>query len=147
MANELGAEKQLIYPPKSSGNKMTTQLAYLSTYDAIIDKDYAFVVYKEEDTKKGEWKLKVKSRETAGTSIDPMHPIFRRKMTEAAKSGGEYFVMGFGISPRDGDPRLIESRIYFNELLQPQYYQLHVVTRNVDGTPGEEKHIRVEWPE
>lgn len=147
MANDSDMENQLIYPPKSSGCKLTSQLAYLSSYDAIIDKDYAFVVYKEENIKKGEWKLKVKSRETADTSIDPAHPLFRRKMSEAAKSGKNYFVMGFAISPRDGDPRRVESRIYFNDLFQPQYYQLHLVTRNADGTPTEERFTKVPWPE
>jgi hypothetical protein len=147
MVDSHAAGEQLLHPPKSSGYKEITQLGYLDAYDGVIDKDYAFVVYKEANTKKGEWKLKVRSKQTANTSIDPSHPILRRKMAEAVKAGKEYIVMGFSMTPRGSDPRLVENRIYFNEQLQPQCMQLHLIMRNPDGSPTAEKVIRVAWPE
>lgn len=137
---------QLICPPKAAGSKSNEQLAYIASYDAVINKTYAFVAYKETDTKKGCWKLKIRSKETASTSIDPEHPIVRRKIAEAAKTGRDYFVMGFGMEPRGDDPRLVENRIYFDELLQPSVVELHLVTRNPDGSPTEKQVVRFDWP-
>ena len=54
-----GAE-QLILPPISTDRKAISQLAYIDSHDDVIDKDYAFVVYKEENIKTGEWELKIK---------------------------------------------------------------------------------------
>ncbi len=138
--------EQLIYPPKASGYKKNEQLAYIASYDGVINKTYAFVAYKEIDTKKQRWKLKIRSKETASTSIDPEHPIVGRKIAEAAKSGQDYFVMGFGMTPRGDDPRLVENRIYFDEMLQPSAVEVHLVTRNPDGSPTEKQVVRFDWP-
>ena len=38
---------QVVTAPKSSSHTEVEQLAYLESFDAVADKDYAFVVYKE----------------------------------------------------------------------------------------------------
>jgi hypothetical protein len=65
---------QLINPPKSSARKAITQLAYIDAYDEVLGDNYAFVAYKEEETKNGEWSLKIKGKKVADTVIDPQSP-------------------------------------------------------------------------
>ncbi len=138
--------KQLFYPPKSSRRTEVTQLAYLESPDAVQGKDYACLVYKEENTKTEKWKLKIELKGMRTTNIDPESPVLRKKMSEAALDGMDYFVMGASITPTDNDPRLVENRIYFDESLNPEYLQIHLITRNADGSPTEEHIARVEWP-
>lgn len=138
--------KQLFYPPKSSRNTEVTQLAYLESPDAVQGKDYACLVYKETNTKSEKWNLKIELKGMRTTNIDPESPVLRKKMSEAAVDGMDYFVMGASITPTDNDPRLVENRIYFDESLNPEYLQIHLVTRNADGSPTEEQIARVEWP-
>jgi hypothetical protein len=146
MANQEDSTTRLVHPPKPSGSKEINPLGYIESHDGVLGKDYAFAIYQEVDSRKGDWKLKIRSKETANTSIDPGHPGFRRRIAEAARAGQDYFVMGFSMEPREDDPRLVQSRIYFNEALQPERLQLHLVTRNSDGSAGEEKVARVDWP-
>lgn len=147
MSDSATSDKQLIYPPKASGYEHNEQLAYIESYDGIINKTYAFVAYKETDSKKGRWKLKIRSKETASSSIDPGHSIVRRKIAEAAKEGKDYFVMGFGMTPKGDDPRLVENRIYFDESLQPSEVEIHLVTRKPDGGATDKQVVRFDWPE
>lgn len=137
---------QLISPPKSSDRKTVTQLAYLNSFDEVISRDYAFVVYKEADNKTGKWHLKIKSKETANTSIDPQHPTFRKNLSKAANEGKNYLTTGFNLEPRDGDPRLVENRVYFNQSLEPQYLEIHLITRKSDGSAKDKQVVKVAWP-
>lgn len=142
----LFSSAQLINPPESSDRKAITQLAYLDAYDEVLGDDYAFVAYKEEDKRSGEWRLKIKGKKVADTSIKPESPILRRKMAEAAQAGKDYVVTGFNIQPRNNDPRLVEHRVYFDEALQPQHVELHLVTRNRDASPKVKQVARFDWP-
>lgn len=137
---------QLINPPESSDRKAITQLAYVDSHDEVLGDDYAFVAYKEEDKRSGEWRLKIKGKKVADTSIKPESPILRRKMAEAAQAGKDYVVTGFNIQPRNNDPRLVEHRVYFDEALQPQHVELHLVTRNRDASPKVKQVARFDWP-
>ncbi len=145
--SSLFSSGQLVHAPESTDRKKITQLAYLESYDGVLDDDYAFVAYKEEYTRTGEWKLKIKGKKVADTSIKPEHPIIRQKISDAAQSGKDFFVMGFNIQPRNNDPRLVENRIYFNESLKPEYVEIHLVTRNRDGLPKAKKVAKFDWPE
>ncbi len=138
--------EQLIHPPKPNDRTEITQLAYLNSYDAIVDKDYAYVAYKEENKETGKWLFKIKAKVTAGTSIDPGHPTIRSKIAEAAKKGEQYFIMGFNMTPQGNDPRLVENRVYFDESLKPIYIEIHLITRKEDGSPTDEQVVKIEWP-
>ncbi len=62
---------QVVHAPKSSSHTEVEQLAYVESFDAVVDKDYAFVVYKETKTATGKWVLRIKSSVTAGAVLDP----------------------------------------------------------------------------
>ena len=51
---------QVVHAPKSSPHTEVEQLAYVESFDAVVDKDYAFVVYKETRTDSGKWVLRIK---------------------------------------------------------------------------------------
>lgn len=38
---------QIVKAPKSSSHTEVEQLAYVESFDAVVDKTYAYVVYKE----------------------------------------------------------------------------------------------------
>lgn len=140
------AAEQLGYPPKSDNRTEVRQLAYLHSFDAIQEKDYVCLVYTEENRKTGKWKLKIDLKGMRLTVIDPESSSLRRNLAKAAAAGEEYLVMGYRIEPGADDPRLFEIRIFFEETAQPEYVEVHLVTRNSDGSPGERQVATVDWP-
>lgn len=46
---------QVVNAPKSSSHTEVEQLAYIESFDAVVDKTYAFVVYKEKKVDSGKW--------------------------------------------------------------------------------------------
>lgn len=139
--------EQLIYPPESTERLETAQQAYLQAHDAVEGKEYACLVYTETNTKKQEWKLKVELKGVRTTVINPDSSSLRRNLSKAASAGEEYYVMGYHITPTEEDPRLLENRIYFDELANPLYLEVHLITRNADGSPGERQVAQVPWPD
>lgn len=138
--------KQLFHPPKSTRKTEITQLAYLHSSDGIDGKDYAYLVYKEEDRKSGEWEIKAEIKDRRISKIDPEANVFRSRMSQAAVAGKNYFLIGYSITPTPEDARRVENRVYFNKSLQPEYLQIHLVTRNSDGSPKAEKVAKIDWP-
>ena len=65
---------------------------------------------------------------------------------KAANEGKDYITTGFSLTPKDNDPRLVENRVYFDKSLNPTRVEIHIVTRNVDGSPTEKKVARFKWP-
>ncbi len=137
---------QLAYPPKSDNRTEITQLAYLHSFDAVQNKNYVCLVYKEESRKTGEWKLKVDLKGMRVTAINPDSSSLRRNLAKAAADGREYLVTGYQIEPSEDDPRLLENRIFFDEAAQPQSIEIHLVTRNADGSPTERQVVAIDWP-
>jgi hypothetical protein len=142
----MSEEKQLVSAPESTDRAKIEPLGYFESRDAIVNKDYAYAVYKETNTSNNKWYLKIKATCTAGTSYDPEHPSVRKNISEAAKAGKDYIVFGFNLVPKGDDPRLVENRLYFNEDLNPVRVSMHLITRNGDGSPTEEQTIKFDWP-
>jgi hypothetical protein len=138
---------QVVEPPKSSSSAEVEQLAYLNAYDVVADKDYGFVAYKETKPQTGKWLLKIKAKSTAGASLDPNHPSFARNIETAAKKGLDHMVFGFQMQPKEGDPRRVENRLYFDPSLKPTRVDLHLVVRRADGSPTEEQVATFPWPD
>ncbi|MFW3146454.1 MAG: hypothetical protein ACMUIE_06550 [Thermoplasmatota archaeon] len=140
-------EVQAVYPPPSTGNRTYTQLAYLESHDDISGRDYAFVVFKEEKVDTGKWNIQISGKNTAGGSIDPEHPSLARDLEKAERDGRDHILFGFSLTPREGDPRVVENRLYFNRKREPTRIEVHLVTRNADGSAKEEKMARIQWPD
>ena len=140
------SNEQAVQAPKSSPHMEVEQLAYLESYDAVVDKVYAFVIYREVRPSTGKWVIRIKPTVTAGTVFDPENVSLKNALRKAAAQGEEFLVWGFNLQPKEGDPRLVENRLFFDDSGQPTKLELHLVTRKADGSPMEEQMAVVPWP-
>jgi len=143
---EPGEEQQVITPPKSSDRLEVTQLAYLSSYDPFIDKDYAYVAYTEKRPDTGKWVFRIGAKSTAGAQLDPGHTAFASMIDKAAAEGRDHMVFGFHLEPRGDDPRKVQNRLYFDGDRKPTHVEIEVITRRIDGSATEPGIARFEWP-
>jgi hypothetical protein len=139
-------EKKHLAPPKTTDRSVITELGYVNSYDVIVNKNYAYLAYKEENASTGKWQLKIKALVTAGTTIDPFNPSLKRNLEKAASEGKEFITWGFNLSSKDDDPRLVETRIYVGEDAGPARVEQHVRTRNADGSATDKKVMTIDWP-
>lgn len=122
------------------------QLAYVESTDDMISKTYAYLAYKETNASSGDWRVKINGTVTAGTMMDPKMMV--KKSEETERSGKESFGWGFALKPREGsnDTRLVETSVHQKEG-KPTHVELHLITRNADGSPKEEKVMKFDWPQ
>jgi hypothetical protein len=139
--------EQSIPLPKSSSHTEYEQLAYLESFDAVVDKLYAMLVYKETKVDSGKWVIRIKPSVTAGTVFDPDNVSLQNGLRKAAAHKEEYLVWGFNLTPKDDDPRLVENRILFDDKGSPTAIEIHLITRNADGSAMDEIVETVQWPE
>ncbi len=138
--------EQVVYAPKSSSHTQVEQLAYLESFDAPVDKFYAFVAYKETRVPSGKWVVRIKSAVTAGTVFDPANASLKNSLKKAAAREEDFLVWGFNLKPKEGDPRLVENRIFFDSGGKPTFIEMHLITRKADQSAKEEQTVRFPWP-
>ena len=92
-------------------------------------------------------KLKIRAKSTAGASLDPSHPAVKSMIDRAADAGEDHTHFGFRIEPKEGDPRKVENRLYFDADRKPTRVEIEVVTRRIDGSPTEPQVAVFDWPE
>ena len=138
---------QVVHAPKSSSHTEVAQLAYVDSFDAVVDKDYGFVVYKETKTDTGKWVIRIKGSVTAGTVLDPAATALKGAFKKAAGHDEPYIVWGFNLQPSEGDPRLVESRVMIDSDGKPSELELHLITRKADQSARDEKVVTVPWRE
>jgi len=139
-------DDQVVHAPKSSSHTEIEQLAYIESFDAVVDKDYAFVVYKETKLDSGNWVIRIKSSVTAGTVFDPNNAALKNAVKKAAAHEEPYIVWGFNLQPKDTDPRLVENRILLDSEGKPAAIEIHLITRKADRSAMAEKVVSVDWP-
>ncbi len=137
---------QVVTAPKSSSHTEVEKLAYLESFDAVVDKDYAFVVYKETKTDSGKWVIRIKGSVTAGTVFDPDNSALKAALKKAAGHDEPRVVWGFNLQRKEGDPRLVENRIILDGDGMPSAIEVHLVTRKGDGSAREEQVATADWP-
>ncbi len=138
--------EQLLALPKSNDRKEYIQLAYLNSYDVMVDKDYAYLAYQEKDVASGKWVLRITAKCTAGGMVDPAHPSFVNNVNAAKDKGDDYWVFGFNLVSKDDDPRLVENRLFYDGDGNPTKVEIHVITRNGDGSAKPELVEAFDWP-
>lgn len=138
--------KQSIPLPKSSASTKYEQLAYVDSFDAVVDKLYAFLIYQETNTSSGKSVVRIKGSVTAGTVFDMDNKSLQSAIQKAQAHGKEYIVWGFNLAPKGNDPRLVENRLFFNADGDPTKIELHLITRNPEGAALEEKVASADWP-
>jgi hypothetical protein len=138
---------QVVKAPKSSTHTEFEQLAYMESFDAVVDKTYAFVVYKEIKVDSGKWVIRIKGSVTAGTVFDPDNASFKNALKKAAGHDEPYLVWGFNLQSKEGDPRLVENRVLIDQSGKPSALELHLITRKADGSAREEDIVTIDWPQ
>lgn len=134
--------KPLIEAPVSDSNYKYETLGYVAAYDAVLNCDYAFVAYKETDSA-GDWRVRIKSSQTAGGSFE--QAAMRSKARETSAQGKPWFQWGYSFDPAPGDPRNIQFRVHVANG-QPREIEMYVQLRKFDGTADEAQSVRFPWP-
>lgn len=137
------ATKQLVEAPTSDTTHEITPLAYLEVYDAVLNDDYAFAAYKEVDRGGEGWRVRIKSRHTAGAVFEP--EAMRLQARAAGAQGKPYFVWGFNMEPSAGDPRQVEFRVHVQNG-QPASIEMYVRMREYGGAAAAPKSVSFGWP-
>lgn len=137
---------QVVKAPKSSSHTEVEQLAYLESFDAVVDKTYAFVVYKEKKVDSGKWVIRIKGSVTAGAVFDPDSPSLKNAFKKAAGHEEPYIIWGFNLQSKEGDPRLVENRVLIDKNGKPAALEIHLITRKADGSARDKEVVSIEWP-
>lgn len=135
--------KQLIETPANIPGGATYQhLAYVDAYDAVLNLDYAFVAYKETDSN-GDWRVRIKSSQTAGGVFEP--DALRSNARSTGAQGKPWFQWGYSFDQSTGDARWIQFRVHVKEG-QPSEIEIFVQLRKFDGTADAPKSVKFPWP-
>jgi hypothetical protein len=114
----------------------------VDAYDAILDGDYAFVAYKETEPS-GDWRVRIKSKGTAGTSFEPS--VIKSNARTAGAQGKPWFPWGFSIDPSPGDARCVQFRVHVQNG-QPHEIEMYLQVRKFDGSADAPKSVKFAWP-
>src|SRR5262245_49868492 len=135
---------QLIEAPASDSSYEITPLAYLDAYDAVLNDDYAFAAYKETDRSTGAWRVRIKSRHTAGAVFEP--DMMRSQARAAGAQGKPYFTWGFSLDPSAGDPRCVQFRVHVAGG-KPSKIEMFAQMRLHGGATDAPRTATFAWPE
>ena len=139
----MNANKPLIEAPASDSSYTYDTLGYVDAYDAPLNCDYAFVAYKETSRDKGDWRVRIRSSQTAGAVFEP--DMMRSKARETSAQGKPWFQWGYSFDPSAGDPRQIQFRVHVANG-QPKEIEMFVRLRKFDQSADEPKSVRFLWP-
>ena len=133
---------QLIEAPTSDATYRYETLGYVAAYDAVLNCDYAFVAYKEIETS-GDWRVRIKSSQTAGAVFE--RAAMQSKARETGAQGKPWFQWGYSFDPTAADPRNIQFRVHVKEA-QPSEIEMFVQLRKFDAGADTAKSVRFAWP-
>jgi hypothetical protein len=134
---------KLVDIPASSASQEITPLGSIEAYDAVLNDDYAFAAFKENDKADGAWRVRIKGRHMTGMVFEP--EAMRLQARAAGAQGKPFFTWGAGIDPSAGDGRCIQYRVHVKDG-KPSQIEVFVQTRKFDGSPEEAKSLMFSWP-
>ena len=134
---------QIVEAPISNPHTAFETLAYVEAYDAVINCDYAFVAYKETHHASGEWRIRIKSSQTAGAVFEPA--AIKSNARSTGIQGKPWFQWGYSFEPTTGDPRCIQFRVHVKDG-RPAEIELFVQLRKFDGTADDATSVKFPWP-
>lgn len=138
-----GGNPQLIEtPPSIPGGAQYQHLAYVDAYDAVLNCDYAFVAYKETDSN-GDWRVRIKSSQTAGAVFEP--DMMKNSARSTSAQGKPWFQWGYSFDPSASDERNIQFRVHVRDGL-PAEIEIFVQLRKFGGAADVPKSVRLPWP-
>ncbi len=135
--------KPLLEVPADDHARTYRQLGYLVVYDAVLNSEYAFLVYTEHDRDSTAWRMKIKSTHTEGATFEPA--AVETKAREAGAKRKPYIRWGFFCEPTLSDPRQIEYRLH-QEQGKPAAIELFVRLRTYEHQADTPQSLRFPWP-
>lgn len=129
-------------PDHITGGAKYQQLAYVDAYDAVLNIDYAFVAYKETDSN-GDWRVRIKSSQTAGAVFEPA--MMKSNARSAGAQGLPWFQWGYSFDQSADDARWIQFRVHVADG-QPSEIEMFVQLRKFDSTADVPKSVKFPWP-
>lgn len=136
-------ETPLLETPPDNAVHSFVPLGYIAVYDAPLNCDFAFLAYKETDNDSGNWRVRIRSTQTVGASLEA--PMIAQKAREAGAQGKPFFLWGYKLEPSAADQRHIEFRVY-QENGQPKELEIFVRLRLFDQSADKPQSLRVPWP-
>jgi hypothetical protein len=134
---------QLIEAPASDEAFVRETLAYIDAHDGVSNEEYAFVAYKETHRSSGAWCVRIASRHSSASVFNPN--AIRLQARAIGDQGKRSFVWGNPLSPKLGDPRRIEFRVYVAHG-EPTSVEIFVRLRRFDHTADEARMATFPWP-
>jgi hypothetical protein len=135
--------QQLIEAPASDNYTTYETLGYVDAYDAVLNLDYAFVAYKETSRGSGEWRVRIKSSQTAGGVFEPA--MIRNQARATGAQGKSWFQWGYSFDPSPDDLRNIQFRVHVTNG-QPSEIEMLIQLRKFDGSADAAKSVKFAWP-
>src|SRR5690242_8354585 len=105
----MSASQLIETPANVPGGTQYQHLAYVDAYDAVLNLDYAFVAYKETDSN-GDWRVRIKSSQTAGAVFEPA--MMKSNARANGAQGKPWFQWGYSFDQSAGDARWIQFRVH-----------------------------------
>lgn len=136
----------LMEAPASTDSQTIETLGAIDAYDAVLNDDYAFVVFKETDRSsgvEGAWRVRIKGRHMTGVVFEP--DMMKSQARSAGAQGKPFFTWGNGIDPTPGDARMIQYRVHVTDGAASAI-EIVLQTRKADGSAMPAKSLRVTWP-
>ena len=139
----MNTSPKLIEAPTSDRDTTYETLGYVDAYDAVLNLDYAFVAYKEISRASGEWRVRIKSSQTAGGVFEPA--MIRNQARATGAQGKPWFPWGYSFDPTSDDFRNIQFRVHVANG-QPSEIEMFVQLRKFDGSADAAKSVKFPWP-
>ncbi len=118
-------------------------LASVEAYDAVLDSDYEFVVFKESD-RNGNWRLQIKAPEATGTIFEPA--MLERSIRAGGYRRLPWYQWSYSIDPCAGYSRTIHFRVHLQDG-KPSEIEIFFHVRDFSGIAGSAQSVRFAYPE
>lgn len=128
--------------PANTDSITYTPLGTLDVYDAVLNCDYQFLIYKEAE-RAGPWRVRIKSSQTTGVVFEP--EMMASNARAAGAQGKPFFTWGAGIDPSAGDPRMIQYRVHVQDG-KPSKIEIACTMRKADHTADKPQSVSAAWP-
>ena len=130
-------------PPMSDRWTRYDTLAYLEATDLVSGEAHAFLAYRETSLMGAGWRVRVRSRLTAGGVFEP---AAMAQQAQGATARGEHsFVWGYQRLPCAADVRHIEFRVHV-DAGRPVRLELFARLRQADGRAATARSASCDWP-
>ena len=133
----------LIEAPASDSSLQIDVLGSMDAYDAVLNDDYAFVIYKETERGSGQWRVRIKARHLTGVVFEP--EAMRMQARGTGAQGKPFFTWGNGIDPSAGDARSLKYRVHVKDG-KPSAIEIAITLRKADGSPDTPASLMTPWP-